>query len=121
MSEADFLRQKNKWLGKVKAYVDTNCPGESLIPYSAEFESKFAQMDDPAAQEALLAQHKVRSQLPKVVRTGYHLLRLIHFFTAGADEVKCWTIRDPCKVQSARAPACPPPALPPAARACASG
>ena len=31
----------------------------------------------------------------------YHLLRLIHFFTAGSDEVKCWTIRDPCKAPQA--------------------
>ena len=24
---------------------------------------------------------------------GYSALNLVHFFTAGADEVKCWTIR----------------------------
>ena len=24
----------------------------------------------------------------------YHTLQLIHFYTCGADEVKCWTIRD---------------------------
>ena len=24
----------------------------------------------------------------------YHTLKLIHFYTAGSDEVKCWTIRD---------------------------
>jgi obg-like ATPase 1 len=108
MSEADFLRQKNKFLAKVKAYVDENCPGESIIPYSAEFEAKFAEIEEPAAKQALLDEHKVRTQLPKIVTTGYHLLRLIHFFTAGADEVKCWTIRDPCKVRSrpaTRAPA----------------
>ncbi|KAG8464862.1 hypothetical protein KFE25_010230 [Diacronema lutheri] len=101
MSEPDFLRQKNKFLGKVKAYVDEHCPGEALIPYSAEFEAKLAAMEDEGAREALLVEHKVRSQLPKVVKTGYHLLRLIHFFTAGADEVKCWTIRDPCKAPGA--------------------
>jgi ribosome-binding ATPase YchF (GTP1/OBG family) len=101
MSESDFLKQKNKFLGKVKAYVDANCPGESIIPYSAEFESKYAALADPAAQEAMLAEHKIKSQLPKMVKTGYHLLRLIHFFTAGSDEVKCWTIRNPCKAPQA--------------------
>ena len=31
--------------------------------------------------------------MPKIITTGYHVLNLIHFFTAGPDEVKCWTIR----------------------------
>lgn len=98
MTEKDFLRQKNKWLAKVKGYVDENCPGETIIPYSAEVEAKLVEMDEDA-RKAYLEEHKVKSMMPKIVTTGYHLLRLIHFFTAGADEVKCWTIRNPCKVR----------------------
>mmetsp|Transcript_27168 Transcript_27168/g.90916 ORF Transcript_27168/g.90916 Transcript_27168/m.90916 type:complete len:400 (-) Transcript_27168:393-1592(-) len=100
MTEKDFLRQKNKFLPKVKQYVDENCPGETLIPYSAEFEAKVADMDEEA-KKAYIEEHKVKSMMPKIVTTGYHLLRLIHFFTAGADEVRCWTIRDPCKAPQA--------------------
>jgi obg-like ATPase 1 len=37
----------------------------------------------------------------QIVTHGYHLLRLIHFFTAGTDEVKCWTIREPTKAPGA--------------------
>eukprot|EP00921_Rhytidocystis_pertsovi_P018085 GHVQ01028484.1.p1 GENE.GHVQ01028484.1~~GHVQ01028484.1.p1 ORF type:complete len:106 (+),score=14.60 GHVQ01028484.1:128-445(+) len=31
--------------------------------------------------------------LDKIIQTGYSSLQLIHFFTSGEDEVKCWTIR----------------------------
>lgn len=34
------------------------------------------------------------SMVGKITNVGYRALRLIHFFTAGKDEVKCWTIRD---------------------------
>lgn len=33
----------------------------------------------------------------KTIKIGFKLLDLIYFFTAGADEVKCWTIREQTK------------------------
>jgi obg-like ATPase 1 len=30
--------------------------------------------------------------LPKIIRTGYHAIHLVYFFTAGSDEVRAWTI-----------------------------
>lgn len=35
----------------------------------------------------------------KIIKTGYKSLDLIYFFTAGEDEVRCWTVR-----QGAKAP-----------------
>jgi len=29
----------------------------------------------------------------RIVNVGYRTINLIHYFTAGEDEVKCWTIR----------------------------
>lgn len=31
--------------------------------------------------------------IEKIICSGYHNLDLAHFFTAGTDEVKCWTIK----------------------------
>jgi obg-like ATPase 1 len=31
--------------------------------------------------------------LDKIIVTGFKAVNLIYFFTAGADEVKCWQIR----------------------------
>lgn len=33
------------------------------------------------------------SALNKIITTGFKAIHLIYFFTAGADEVKCWQIR----------------------------
>jgi obg-like ATPase 1 len=35
-----------------------------------------------------------RSQIGKIVVEGYHTLQLVHFYTSGPDECRCWTIRD---------------------------
>ena len=31
--------------------------------------------------------------IPKIIKTGFSILDLIYFFTAGEDEVKCWTVK----------------------------
>lgn len=42
LSEGDFLKKKNKWLPKIKAWIDENMTGE-MIPYSADFERKLVE------------------------------------------------------------------------------
>merc|ERR1719482_1352857 len=49
---------------------------------------------DAEAKEKFLTENKTRSQIGKIVVEGYHTLQLVHFYTSGPDEVKCWTIRD---------------------------
>ena len=39
--------------------------------------------------------------MERIIKSGYKNLQLIHFFTAGEDEVKCWTIRDGYKAPQA--------------------
>jgi len=41
------------------------------------------------------------SMIDRIIKAGYKNLQLIHFFTAGADEVKCWTVRDGAKAPQA--------------------
>ena len=38
MSKPDFLRQKNKWLPKIKQWIEENRPGEKMVFYSAALE-----------------------------------------------------------------------------------
>ena len=37
LCEEDFLKKSNKWLKKIKEFIDANVPGE-IIPYSASYE-----------------------------------------------------------------------------------
>lgn len=32
-------------------------------------------------------------KLKEIILNGYKLLNLIHFFTTGKDEVRCWTVK----------------------------
>ena len=101
LSERDFIRQKNKYLPKVKAWIDTNSPGELLIPFSVPFEQKLASMGTQDERDAYCKENKVKSMLNKIGSTGYKALSLQHFFTAGKDEVRAWTVRKGFKAPQA--------------------
>merc|ERR1719321_1679244 len=64
-----------------------------MIPYSAAMEQELFDLDEEGKKK-WVEEHKCESQMGKIIVTGYHALQLIHFYTAGSDEVKCWTIRD---------------------------
>jgi len=99
MSEKDYIRKGNKWLGKIKQWVDSQ-GGEPIVPFCGVLEQKMLSMtnEEIAAYEK---ENKVTSGIPKIIKTGYYALDLIHFFTCGTDEVKCWTIRKGTKAPQA--------------------
>jgi obg-like ATPase 1 len=51
MSQADYIRKKNKWLVKIKAWVDAHEREPMIIPYSADFELTLAKLPDDAARQ----------------------------------------------------------------------
>jgi len=66
--------------------------GEGLV-LSASVEAEIGGLE-PADQIAFLQDLGLtESALTRFIRTAYHLLDLISFFTVGADEVRAWTIR----------------------------
>jgi len=99
MNEKDYARKGSKWLAKIKAWVDAN-GGEPMVPFCGALESKLLEMT-PDQQKKHLEDNKLQSSIPKIIKTGYYTLDLIHFFTCGADEVKCWTIRKGTKAPQA--------------------
>ncbi|KAK2575553.1 hypothetical protein KPH14_011271 [Odynerus spinipes] len=100
LSEKDYIRKKNKWLVKIKEWVDKNDPGAVLIPFSGVFENKVFDMDD-GERAKYYEEHKVTSALDKIIVQGYKALQLQYFFTAGHDEVKAWTIQKGTKAPQA--------------------
>lgn len=93
LSEKDFIRKKNKWLPKIKEYVDKNDPGATIIPLSGAFEQKLMDMETEEERKAYIEETKCTPALEKIIVQGYKALQLIYFFTAGPDEVKAWTIQ----------------------------
>lgn len=78
---------------KIKEWVDKNDPGSIIIPFSGAFETKLVEFETDAEREAYIKETKCASSLDKIIVTGYKALTLEYFFTAGADEVKAWTIQ----------------------------
>jgi obg-like ATPase 1 len=88
-----FKRQGNKWLVPISNWVNSH-GGGLVIPMSVSWEQELWNLrDDKAATEAFLAASpNCKSVLPRIVKVGYKVLNLQYFFTAGEDEVRCWTI-----------------------------
>ncbi|KAJ7583675.1 P-loop containing nucleoside triphosphate hydrolase protein [Mycena floridula] len=100
LSEKDYIRKKNKWLPKIKAWIDAHNPGDPLIPFSVALEDRLASMDDDEKKEE---EKRVGAQsaLPKITQAGYNSLELIRYFTCGPVEVRAWTIRKGTKAPQA--------------------
>lgn len=92
LSEKDYIRKKNKWLPKIKEWIDAHDNGAAVIPLSAELELRWADMSEEQRVE-FAKESGVSSALGRIITTGYKALQLQYFFTAGKDEVKAWTIQ----------------------------
>ena len=56
-------------------------------------EAELAEMSDAEAAEFLASYGLTESAVARLIRSSYHLLGLISFFTVGEDECRAWTIR----------------------------
>lgn len=101
LSDKDFIRKKNKWLIKIKEWVDKNDPGAAIIPFSGAYEHKLVDIEDENERQRYIEDNKCPSVLDKIILAGYKALQLEYFFTAGADEVKAWTIQKGTKAPQA--------------------
>jgi len=99
MSEPEFIKKGSKWLTKIKNWVDAHGK-EPIVPFCGTLEAKLLPMNEDQVKQ-YCQENKVQSGIPKIVKTGYYALDLIHFFTCGSDEVKCWTIRQHTKAPQA--------------------
>ncbi|KAG2146069.1 P-loop containing nucleoside triphosphate hydrolase protein [Suillus bovinus] len=100
LSEKDYIRKKNKWLAKIKGWIDAHNPGDPLIPFSVSLEERLAQLPDDERAEAQ-KEPGAQSALGKITQAGYSSLDLIRYFTCGPDEVRAWTIRKGTKAPQA--------------------
>ncbi|MFZ5826883.1 MAG: redox-regulated ATPase YchF [Bacillota bacterium] len=72
-----------------------------VVPVSAKIESELAEMDDEERAVFLADLGLTESGLDRVIRSGYDLLNLMSFLTAGETESRAWTIRKGTKAPQA--------------------
>ncbi|KAI9737309.1 MAG: Obg-like ATPase [Claussenomyces sp. TS43310] len=101
LSEKDFIRKKNKHLGKIAEWIKEHAAGDPILPISICLEERLTRFEtDKEAQEECKSLG-VESALPKLITTMRKVLNLSSFFTTGTDEVRQWTIRAGTKAPQA--------------------
>ena len=83
--------QNNPHLDKLTALAAAE--GAPVVALCAAIESEIADLDDADKAEFLAEMGLEEPGLDRLIRTGYKLLGLQTYFTAGVKEVRAWTIR----------------------------
>ena len=73
----------------------------TVVVVSAAVEAEVAELALTERAEFLSGLGLTESGLDRVIRAGYHLLRLITFFTVGPKEAHAWTVRKGSTIQQA--------------------
>lgn len=89
VDEAGF--ENNPHLDTVNAIAEKE--GSSVVVICASIESEIAELDDDEKVDFLQEIGQEEPGLDRVIRSGYQLLGLQTYFTAGKTEVRAWTIR----------------------------
>ena len=94
ISEDEFRAKKNKHLPAIMEWV-ANHGGGSVIPFSASFEQSMCDQGgiDQETRAKIAEEIGCQSAVNRIIKTGYKALHLGHYFTAGEDEVRAWTVR----------------------------
>ncbi len=82
--------ENNEGYKKLKAHADAE--GSEIIAVSAQIEAELAELEGEEKQGFLEDLGIDESGLDKLIKSGYSLLGLISFLTAGPKEVRAWTI-----------------------------
>ena len=101
LSEDDFRGgyEKNEQYIAVKAVADEE--NSAVLPICAQIEADIADMDADEKELFLSDLNLNESGLSRIIKTGYSLLGLISFLTAGPQEVRAWTITKGTKAPQA--------------------
>ncbi|MGB9429831.1 MAG: redox-regulated ATPase YchF [Gammaproteobacteria bacterium] len=82
--------ENNPLLDKVRSIALAEKSG--LVPVCAALEAEIAELDDADKADFLKDMGLSEPGLNRVIRTGYKLLGLETYFTAGPKEVRAWTV-----------------------------
>ena len=91
----------NDYTEQLKKYINENYPKSPMVIISAKIESEIADFDGDERKELLETYGLEVSGIDKIIRTGYDLLDLIVYFTAGKKECRAWQIEKGTKAPQA--------------------
>lgn len=68
------------------------CESAEVVPICNKIEAEIAELEEAEKADFLEALGIEEPGLNRVIRAGYRLLGLHHFFTAGPKEARAWTV-----------------------------
>jgi ribosome-binding ATPase len=90
-TDEDGLVNGNEYVEKVRAFASAR--GFETVPVCAKIESEIAELDETERAEFLASLGLKEPGLNAIIRSGYNLLGLLTYFTAGEKECRAWTVR----------------------------
>jgi ribosome-binding ATPase YchF (GTP1/OBG family) len=93
--DEEGLAEDNEFVRQVRLLAEAR--GSRAVKISARIEEELVGLTPEEAQEFLASYGVTESGLDLVIRTGYEMLGLCSYFTAGPKEVRAWTIHQGCK------------------------
>lgn len=91
--------EENKHSQKLRQWAKEHNAGFTVI--SAKLEEELQSLDEAEQKEMLESYGIEKNGLENIIRAGYDILGLQSYFTAGADEVRAWTIHKGWKAPQA--------------------
>ena len=101
LSEDDFKNdyERNNQYQAVKRIAEEE--NSAVLPICAQIEADISDMEADEKEMFLSDLNLTESGLSRIIKTGYSLLGLISFLTAGPTEVRAWTITKGTKAPQA--------------------
>lgn len=94
--DEDSILEDNDYVKSVKAYAEKE--GSKVIAICGKIESEISQLETPEEKSEFLNDMGLEiSGLDQLVKSGYELLGLKTYFTAGEKEVRAWTFNEGMK------------------------
>ncbi|MBU5612761.1 redox-regulated ATPase YchF [Geomonas azotofigens] len=95
----DDLEGKHPYIEEVRQFAAKE--GNGVVTICGSIEAEISELEGEEKQAFLEEMGLVESGLDRLIRSGYELLGLITYFTAGVKEVRAWTITKGTKAPGA--------------------
>ncbi len=99
VAESDLSQPETALIRQVREQAESE--GSDYVVISAQLEAELVDLTPEERQEYLASLGVTETGLGKLIRSAYHTLGLISFFTAGEKEARAWTIRKGAKAPEA--------------------
>lgn len=90
VSENDLPTMENDYVKKVRELAKQE--GAQVIPICAKLEEELASLSPEEAKEYLVSLGLAESGLDRLIKSSFHTLGLLTFYTSGEKETRAWTI-----------------------------